>query len=78
MTTPHNLHDSSLLRMKDVVKLTGLHRSSIYYNMKNGSFPKSFKIGLRAAAWRKKDILNWIKQMQEEGIKNHERSNDDT
>lgn len=50
-----------LLRRKEVEKVTGLSRSSIYAMMKKGSFPKQLKLGQRAVAWREQEISRWIK-----------------
>jgi prophage regulatory protein len=38
---------------------TGKKRSAIYNEMAEGTFPKHFKIGARAAAWLEEDIENW-------------------
>lgn len=50
-----------LLRRKEVEKISGLSRSSIYAMMKTGAFPKQVKIGQRAVAWREQEILGWVK-----------------
>ena len=49
------------LRRKEIEKLTGLGRSSIYHKMSQGIFPKNFKLGLRAVAWLESDIEDWMK-----------------
>lgn len=49
-----------LLRRKQVEKMTGLSRSSIYAMISEGRFPRQLKIGLRAVAWREGEILDWI------------------
>ena len=48
------------LRRKEVENRTGLSRSAIYDHMSKGSFPKQYKIGLRAVAWLEDDIDNWM------------------
>ena len=50
----------SLLRLPKVKITSGLSRSSIYENIKNGSFPAPIKIGKRAVAWRESDIQKWL------------------
>lgn len=58
-----------LLKRKEVERLTGLSRSSIYRAMQEGTFPHSIKIGGRSVAWSSEDIEQWIherlKQSQE-------------
>ena len=56
----------TLLRLPQVMKRTGLGRSSIYAGMRNNIFPKPIKLGKRAIAWTKSSIDNWI----DECIKN--------
>jgi prophage regulatory protein len=50
----------ALMRRKTVQELTGLSRSGLYLVIKNGTFPKPIKIGLRAVAWKATDIYIWI------------------
>jgi prophage regulatory protein len=49
-----------LLRLPEVERLTGLRRSAIYEQMQRGVFPRSFKTGLRAAAWSETAVQAWI------------------
>lgn len=49
-----------LIRLDQVLRITGLSKSSIYLFIKNSSFPKPIKIGKRAVAWKSSQIQNWI------------------
>ncbi len=49
-----------ILRLPDVMKLTGLSRSTIYEMVKVGSFPKQTRLGKRAVGWRCSAISGWI------------------
>lgn len=49
-----------LLKLDDVVELTGLSSTTIYKYMKTNSFPKPKKIGSRAVRWRYDDIISYI------------------
>ena len=51
---------SSLLRLPDVRKVTGLSRSSIYRLESTGDFPKRVRLSERACAWRENELLDWI------------------
>lgn len=54
------------LRIQEVCKTIGLSRSSVYGKLNPRSvqydknFPKPFKIGAKAIAWSKVDIMNWL------------------
>jgi len=49
-----------LLRLPEVVRLTGLKRSQIYLLQSRGTFPKCIKLGKRAAAWVAGEINSWV------------------
>ena len=49
-----------ILRLPDVVQLTGLSRSSIYLRMANREFPESVSLGGRAVGWVEQDVHDWI------------------
>ena len=49
-----------ILRMAEVIKLTGYGRASIYNFMKEGTFPQSRKLGLRAVGWNSQEVQAWI------------------
>jgi len=49
-----------ILRLPAVMDLTGLSRSTVYLQMAEGQFPKSFKITGRSCGWLEADIQNWI------------------
>jgi len=51
------------LRLKDVMLLTGLGRSTIYKFMADETdFPKSVPLGGRAVAWVESEIEEWMEQ----------------
>lgn len=49
-----------LIRLPEVQRLTGLKRSGIYEQMQRGTFPRSVKVGPRAATWSEAAIQAWI------------------
>ncbi|WP_085299710.1 AlpA family transcriptional regulator [Cognaticolwellia mytili] len=51
-----------LIKLKEVMHLTALGRSSIYKMMEEESFPKSINLGIRSVAWIEGDILEWIEE----------------
>ena len=52
--------EDKLLRLREVVEITSLSRSTIYRMVKTGQFPQSKQIGLRAVRWKLSDINAWI------------------
>lgn len=64
-TTPASTEDS-LIRLPEVLKLTGLSRMSVYRLMKAGDFPSSRKLmgpGRRApVAWSLNEVQAWIEE----------------
>ncbi|HGS4462521.1 TPA: AlpA family transcriptional regulator [Vibrio metschnikovii] len=49
------------LRLKEVMSLTGLGRSTIYKFMADETdFPKSLPLGGRAVAWVESEIEEWM------------------
>ena len=55
-----------LIKLPEVIHLTGKSKSSIYDDIKNGRFPNSIPIGIKARAWRQSDIKQWIDDMSKE------------
>lgn len=55
MTTPVRL-----LRLPEVMELTGLGRDSIYKLVRRGLFPAQRKITERASAWRADEVARWV------------------
>lgn len=51
-----------LIKLKEVLYMTGLGRSSIYKFMDEGGFPQSISLGARAVAWGEHEVQQWIAQ----------------
>ncbi|MGA4421493.1 helix-turn-helix transcriptional regulator [Ralstonia nicotianae] len=49
-----------ILRIKQVMEITGLAKPTIYLHMKQGTFPKQIKLGPKAAGWLHSDVQSWI------------------
>ena len=54
-----------IYRFPEVMKITGLSRSSIYLAISKEQFPKPIKIGIRAIGWPEESLAEWQAQMQE-------------
>jgi prophage regulatory protein len=55
---------SKILRLKAVLELTGLSRSSIYLQIARGTFPRQVSLGARAVGWLESDISAWLEGLQ--------------
>ena len=50
---------SRLMRLPEVIQLTGVSRSTIYRWMANGEFPKQISLGANTVAWLETDVGDW-------------------
>lgn len=57
-----SIHEQRLLRIKDVMKLSGLSKSYIYALSADGRFPQSIQLVPRGTsrAWVYSEIQDWI------------------
>ncbi len=51
---------NSVLRMPQVMVVTGLSRTSIWRRLKEGDFPRPIRLGPNAVGWKLRDIELWI------------------
>jgi prophage regulatory protein len=49
----------TFLRLGDVMRVTGLARSTVYRLMAERRFPPPCRLGARAVGWRSSDISQW-------------------
>ena len=57
-----------LIRIREVIQLTGISKSYIYQLVNQGIFPKSIQLipGGSSVAWVESEILDWIDERIEE------------
>ena len=51
---------TQLIKLKDVLALTGLSRSFVYALAQKGEFPKPVKLSERSSAWVEAEVTEWI------------------
>lgn len=57
------------LNLKEVIKRTGISRSTIYRLIGNGEFPKQFPVTDRRVVWLEDDIQDWLlKQLEKNNV----------
>jgi prophage regulatory protein len=50
-----------ILRIKTVLQVTGLTRSTLYRKVQRGEFPKQIKLSERCAGWRESAVNAWMR-----------------
>ena len=58
--------NGKLLRLEEVRALTRRSRTRIYADMAEGRFPRPIRIGVRAVAWRERDLEAWLAERMAE------------
>lgn len=56
---PAALHDR-LIRMPDVLNITGCQKSTIYLMIEKGQFPAPVRISKKYVAWPESAVLQWV------------------
>jgi prophage regulatory protein len=55
--------DERILRIPQVIELTGLKKTSLYLMIKSGKFPRPVRIGKRAVGWKLSDLKEWLERL---------------
>ena len=57
-----NIQSTRILRPKDVIRMTGLSRSTVYRlkDEKGSDFPRPVRLTEKTVGWREADIVAWI------------------
>lgn len=56
---PLDLPDS-LMRLPEVLRAVGIKKSALYSWVSAGTFPAPVKLGARAVAWRRSQVMEFI------------------
>ena len=54
------LDSQRLIRLPEVLRATGLSRTTLYRKISHGQFPEPVRLGPRPVAWRECDVAAWI------------------
>lgn len=49
-----------ILRTADVIRVTGLSRTTLWRLERQGDFPARLHLGLNSVGWREDEIARWI------------------
>jgi prophage regulatory protein len=61
MNTAKIPDDVEFIRVAEVLRITGLGRSTLYEKMLANEFPKQVSLGGRSVAWVKSEVQAWAK-----------------
>lgn len=50
-----------IIKLPEVLILTGLNRASVYEKMNTNTFPRAVKLGGRSVGWYECEIIKWLK-----------------
>lgn len=53
------LHVDRLIRIREVLHISGLSRSALYARIKDRQFPAQVKLSARSPAWVHSEVLAW-------------------
>ncbi|MEZ6827556.1 MULTISPECIES: helix-turn-helix transcriptional regulator [Pseudomonadaceae] len=52
--------EDRFIRLPELIHITGRKRSTIYRDIKKGTFPKQFKLGCRSVGWLSTEVFMWM------------------
>lgn len=51
-----------ILRLRQVLEITGLSRSTLYAYIQKAEFPGQVKLGPKRVGWIEDEVIGWIKE----------------
>lgn len=65
---------NKILRIDEVVRVTGVPRSTLYEMIGRGEFPKQIRLTPRATGWVEAEVQDWLSQRieQRDGLRKTE------
>ncbi|MEZ9501147.1 helix-turn-helix transcriptional regulator [Vibrio sp. 10N.286.51.B11] len=54
----------SIIRLPEVIRLTGLSRPTIYRRIAEGKFPNRVLLGERAVGFKLHEVIEWIESLE--------------
>ena len=49
-----------LLRLSEVLQMTGMGKTFIYDRINDGTFPKQIQLGSRTVVWNEQEVITWM------------------
>ena len=60
MTLLQTTGNAVIIKLPEVLAMAKISKSTLYRFIQLGDFPRPIRLGSRARAWRKTEILEWI------------------
>ena len=64
-----DIQPDRLIRLTEVMDLTGLSRSTLYRKKRAGDFPESVELGERVVAWWQSEVRAWMASRPKSGTR---------
>jgi len=55
-----------ILRLPEMLEMTGMKRSTVYEKIKKNQFPKPIPLTERCSGWLESEVLSWINDLKKE------------
>ena len=65
--------ETRILRMPEVVRMTGLSKATIHRRYRAGTFPRPLRLGPQSIGWRRAEVLKWLRACPRAGATPHDR-----
>lgn len=52
--------DTRVMRAPEVIRETGLSRTTLWRKARDGSFPRPIQLSVNAIGWRARDVFEWL------------------
>ena len=56
-----------ILRLPEVMRLTGLSKGTIHRRYRDGTFPRPLRLGPQSIGWPRSEILEWLESLPRAG-----------
>ena len=56
-----------ILRLPEVMRLTGLSKATIHRRYRDGTFPRPLRLGPQSIGWRRAEVLEWLESLPRAG-----------
>lgn len=58
----HMAEGFTIVRLPQVLTITGLKRSTVYKRIKEHAFPRPVRLGPRAVGWLRHEVDGWLRE----------------
>ena len=59
--------EGRIVRLPEVMRLTGLSKTTIHRRYREGTFPRPLRLGPQSIGWRREEIVEWLESLPRAG-----------